>query len=184
MDDQAILALYQARDEAAIAETQHAYANYLYAIAIRILDSREDAEEIVNDTYLKLWNTIPPSTPSHLSAYAGTVCRQLSLNRYRDTHTKKRGGGLPPLLLDELNGCLSPTHDTLVDEIWLCDALNRFLGGLSKQARIVFMRRYWYFCSIEEIATSCSMSKSGVKMQLLRTRNALRDYLRKEGMDL
>ena len=183
MDDREIILLYLARDESAIAETGRKYGGYCHAIAYRILQSHADAEEIVNDTYLKTWNTIPPAEPTALSSYVGMLCRGLSLNRYRADHAKRRGGYSIDVALEELEACLSEEVD-FPDEIALRDALNRFLASLPQQTRIIFLRRYWYFCPIEEIARSLSMGESSVKMQLLRTRNKLKTYLKKEGFDV
>ena len=102
MDDAKIIALYEARDEKAIAETQQKYGGYCRYIAERILASKQDAEECVNDAYHKAWNTIPPQKPESLASYIGMLTRQLSFNRYKENHRQKRGGGEVVLALDEI----------------------------------------------------------------------------------
>ena len=183
MDDAKIIALYEARDEAAIAETQKKYDGYCHYIAERILPSREDAEECVNDAYHKAWNTIPPQKPESLASYIGMLTRQLSLNRYKLNHRKKRGEGTLPLILDELAECVGDGGDMpTADDLALRDALDRFLRALPQRTRMVFLRRYWYFDSVAAIARRYGFGQSKVKMMLHRTRQSLRDYLEKEGI--
>lgn len=113
MDDKQIVDLYWARSETAIEETEKKYGRYCHYIAYQILYNDEDAKEIVNDTYLKTWNTVPPQRPDPLKPYVGTISRQLSLNRYEAQNTQKRGGQVP-LVLDELSECI-PDNDSGAD---------------------------------------------------------------------
>lgn len=185
MDDTQIVALYLARDESAIEQTKRKYDGYCRYIAERILPSREDAEECVNDAYLKAWNTIPPQQPQTLSSYIGMLTRQLSLNRYKENHRQKRGGGEVALLLDELAECIADrSAGNVADDVMLRDALDRFLGGLKQRDRIVFMRRYWYADTPEHIAKELSMTEQSVNVLLFRTRKKLKQFLEKEGIYL
>ncbi len=181
MEDRDILDLFEKRDENAIAETARRYERYCRAIAYRILGDGTDADEIVNDTYLKTWNTIPPHRPDSLKSYLGMICRQLSYDRYDRTTAAKRGDGRMPLIFEELSECLPDgTADEIVDRIALRDALNRFLGSLSPKTRKVFLLRYWYVMSVAEIGERCGMKDGSVRMQLLRTRKQLKRFLKKE----
>ena len=185
MDDAKIIALYEARDEAAIAETQKKYDGYCHYIAERILPSREDAEECVNDAYHKAWNTIPPNNPEKLSVYLGMISRQTAINRYKAKNRDKRGGGRMEAVLDELTFCLHDKNEhDIVDRIHLGNVLNAFLTDISKKNRVIFLRRYWYMDSIENISRVMGMTKSGVKMSLLRSRAKLKKYLKEEGIDV
>ncbi len=184
MEDRQIVELYWARSEVAIAETQRKYGRYCHYIAYGILTSDADAEEVVNDTYLKLWTTIPPKRPEPLKPYVGTVCRRLALNEYERRHAQKRGGQLP-LVLEELSECLSDgDREDIGESVALTDAMNRFLRELPTKARNIFVRRYWYTATIEEIAADCGMKEGTVAMLLLRTRRKLKKHLEKEGFDL
>ena len=181
MDDAKIIALYEARDEAAIAETEKKYGGYCHYIAGRILNSREDAEECVNDAYHKAWNTIPPQKPESLASYIGMLTRQLSLNRYKLNHRKKRGEGTLPLILDELAECVGDGGDMpTADDLALRDALDRFLGGLPQRTRMVFLRRYWYADEVSTIAADYGLSEGHVGVLLYRTRKKLKEFLEKE----
>ncbi len=185
MDDKQILDLYFARSESAVCETERKYGSYCYAIAYRILENDQDAKEIVNDTLLKAWNTIPPKRPDSLKPYVGMISRQLSLDRYEQYHAQKRGGRVA-LVLDELAECI-PSGDNGEDvgeSVALRDALNKFVWSLSDRAQIVFVRRYWYSCSISEIARDLRMKESSVTVLLLRTRKKLKEFLKKEGFDV
>jgi len=179
MDDKTIIRLYFERSESAIEETSKKYGAYCYSIAYRILDNKEDSEECVNDGYLALWNSIPPSRPHSLPAYIARVIRNLSLNRQKSKRAKKRGGGEYEVVLEEVEYMLNDSDDVL-DSIVLKDTLDRFLSGLRKRQRIIFMQRYWYMASIEDIAKEFSISEANVKMILSRTRNELREFLKKE----
>ena len=182
MKDEQILDLYWARSENAIIETEKKYGRYCYAIAYQILYDDEDVKEILNDTYLKMWNTIPPQRPSVLKSYVGMISRQLALNFYEKQHTQKRGGQIP-LVLEELAECIPDKKSSadLGDHMALSDALSRFLWALPQKTRNIFVRRYWYMSSIAEIAEDFSMKESNVTMHLLRTRKKLEKFLIKEG---
>ncbi|WP_310601512.1 RNA polymerase sigma factor [Anaerosporobacter sp.] len=186
MDDGQIIDLYWARSETALTETASKYNNYCHAIAYSILHNHEDSEECVNDTYMRAWDAIPPQRPNCLSAFLGKITRNLSLNRYEKYNAKKRGSGQIPLALDELQDCIPATDsvEQTIEESALIDIFNLFLSSLPTDTRKVFMRRYWYFSSIKEIAKEYRFSESKVKMMLLRARNELKEILEKEGVTL
>lgn len=186
MDDHSIIDLYWTRCESAIAQTAEKYGRYCHAIAYRILGSHEDSEECVNDTFIKAWNTIPPERPEHLDAFLGTITRNLSLDRYRKNTAGKRSNGHTLLVLEELQDCIPDGHsgNHLDDALVLADVLNRFLSSLPSQTRRIFLRRYWYFCSVKEIAAEDHITEGKVKMLLLRTRRKLKQDLEKEGVFL
>lgn len=182
MDDRAIIELYNKRDENAIGETQKKYGRYCHYIAYSILHSDEDSEECVNDTYMKVWNSIPPRSPERFSAFIGKITRNTALDRYAQNRAQKRDAGVE-LALDELSECISDSADEeMTEELILKDAINRFLASLPKRTRIIFMRRYFYLLSIKEIAEGLGISESNVKVTLLRTREKMREYLEKEGI--
>ena len=186
MNDDKILALYLERSEQAIQETEKAYGRYCHYIAYSILRCDEDAEEIVSDTWLKAWQNIPPQKPHPLKGFLGQITRRLSINRLEIMTAQKRGGNQYTLALDELAECVpsEARSDDIPNAAALTDTLNRFLRGLSLDARRVFIRRYWYASSVSEISKDFSMSESKVKSLLHRTREKLRTTLEKEGYDL
>lgn len=186
MGDEQIVDLYWARSENAILETANRYGKYCHYIAYNILYNDEDSEECVNDTYLKAWNIIPPQRPNKLSTFLGKITRNLALDRYKYNNREKRGGGQIPLVIDELAECISATDETYhtVDNMVLVDCFNHFLAALPTETRKIFMRRYWYFSSIKEIAADFSIGESNVKMILLRARKELKQVLEKEGFEL
>ena len=184
MDDSKIIALYMARSEQAISETSEKYGGYCYSIAYRILQSREDAQECVNDTYLRAWNAIPPNHPKQLQTYLGKITRNLALNRWQMLSAQKRDAGQTVQILDELLECLPAGEDTALDKLLLKDVLDRFLGTLPVQTRKMFVRRYWYMSPVKEIAEEYGLSESKVTVTLFRTRKKLKSVLEKEGIDL
>ena len=185
MEDKQIVELYWARSESAISETANKYGRYCHYIAYQILTNDEDAKEVVNDTYLKAWNTSPPQRPDPLKPYVGTISRQLALNVYKEQHTQKRGGQVP-LVLDELSDCIPnpENHENIGESIALSEALSRFLRALPQKTRNIFIRRYFYMSPVAEIARDFSMKESNVTMHLLRTRRKLEQFLKKEGFDV
>ncbi len=183
MQDDKIVELYWRKDEAAIKETQEKYDRYLYKIAYNILADREDSKESVNDTYLGAWNSMPPHKPVTLSTYLGKLTRRISIDVFRRKNREKRKGSQYAMSLAELEECIS-TGDTTVEAVdakVLGEALNKFLQGVSEEARYAFIGRYYFMDSMKEVATYCGMSESGAKSLLYRTRQELKEYLEKEG---
>jgi RNA polymerase sigma-70 factor (ECF subfamily) len=179
MTDEMILDLYWERSEAAISETSKKYGRYCYSIAYNILHNNEDSEECTSDTYMKVWESVPPNRPTVFRAFLGKITRNLSLNKYKEQRTIKRGGGEIPLLLSELNDSV-PSSSSVEDELEmkeLVNAINDFLSTMDVINRSVFLRRYFYVDSIEKIAKHFKMSESKIKSMLLRTRKSLKAYL-------
>lgn len=186
MDDQMIVDLFWRRSSDAIAETAKKYGSYCYRIAYHILANTEDSEECVNDTYLKVWDSIPPARPNRFSAFIGKITRNLAINRYAYLTAEKRGGSQIPLALEELSGCI-PDHRTpalVLEEKELGKMINQFLGGLTPEARRIFLQRYWNLMSVKDIAQLYGITESKAKMSLMRTRSKLKCYLEKEGVEV
>lgn len=181
MNDRIIIDLYWQRSEEAISHTAAKYGTYCRSIAWNILSDSEDTEECVNDTYLRAWNTMPPQRPGKLQTFLGKITRNLSLDRWRRNHAQKRYCGVLSAL-EELDTCIPDSGGSLCEDLAIRDALNGFLRGLKPEHRKIFLRRYWYFSSVKEIAEDFSISKSKVKMLLLRTREKLKVYLESEGI--
>lgn len=176
-----IIPLNQVIANIAITETAKKYGRYCHTIAYHILQNKEDSEECVNDTYMKAWDIIPPRHPEKLRAFLGKLTRNLSLHIYEKYHTDKRGAGRTALVPEELQNCI-PAPDNAakaIDDMALKEILNRFLAGLPTQSRTMFLRRYWYFDTVKEIAAVFGVSESKVKMSLLRSRGRLKQLLEK-----
>lgn len=184
MTDESIVDLYFSRSESAIAETERAYGRYLSAVARGILGSDADAEEIVNDTYLKAWNAIPPERPHTLKRFLAGITRQLSINRLEQRTAEKRGGGQYVLVLDELAECIPDRASDPIDRVALETALNAFLRSLSPEMRRVFIRRYYRLTPVARIAKDLAISESKVKSILMRARSKLKEQLIKEGFEV
>ncbi len=180
MEDKQIIELYLARREEAIAETQTKYGHYCQAIAERILLSFQDAEECVNDTYGKAWNSIPPTIPNCLRTFLGTITRRLAIDRYHYNTAVKRNDNMT-LALEELGDCISGEIKE-AENSGLGEILNEFLAKLPKKKRMLFVRRYWYLYSIKELSKMMGMSENNVKVTLLRLRIQLREHLAEEGI--
>ena len=185
MEDARIIQLYWERSEDAISETRSKYGRYCHSIAYNILYSDEDAAECVNDTYSRMWSSIPPQKPAKLSSFIGKITRNIALDRYDAQRAQKRCGGVE-LALEEIAECVpdSSGEANVSDEYALKEAINAFLRGLPQRTRIIFMRRYWYFCSIEEIARDLEMSESNVKVTLMRTREKFKAHLTGRGISI
>ena len=184
MEDSAIIALFWAREERALEETDRKYGSYCWTIAHNILRSREDTEECVNDTWLRAWYAMPPQQPAILSSFLGCITRNLALDRYKGDRTGKRGGGRLAVALEELEDCLSGSEsvEQAVAGAELSRAIDRFLRTLPEKDCYIFLRRYWYMDTTLEIAHRYKMAEGTVKSTLHRTRRKLKDYLEKEGI--
>ena len=184
MDDAQIIELYFKRSEQALSETAAKYGRLCSGIAYSIIGSREDAEECVNDTYLNIWNCVPPKRPNNFRAFICKITRNLSLTRVKYYSAKKRTPeGV--ISFSELEGTLADRAPFFEDDgEELGRAMSDFLRTQSADARNVFMRRYWFLESIEEISERYSFSQSKVKSLLFRTRERLKKYLEKEGIDI
>jgi len=178
MEDKEIIGLYFARSEQAIEESVKKYGGYCRTIAGRILPNAADAEECVSDTWLRAWGSIPPNRPGRLGAFLGRITRNLALDRLR---AEKRQCPIR----EELDECLTAGDPTagMVDRVVLTAALDRFLAGLPPKKRKLFLQRYWYFSTVEELARSFGMTESSVKMTLLRLRRELKTLLQQEGIE-
>lgn len=182
MEDSKILDLFWARNEEAIRETDAAYGRKLLSIAKRILQDRQDAEESLNDTYLKAWKVIPPHRPKYFFAFLASICRHLSLNRLDWNLAAKRHGDVVSLS-QEMELCIPDTsREREIEAKELGRVLDSFLDTLPKDSRVIFLRRYWYVDTIAEIAQRYGMSESKVKMQISRTKEKLYKYMEKEGI--
>ena len=180
--DQEILDLYWNRQEDAIAQTQHRYGQRLQYLAQQILGNPEDAQECVNDTLLAAWNPIPPKRPQFLFSYLAKVCRNFALGKLDWLNAAKRKAQIVELT-QELQNCIpDPAAQQHLEGEELGQLLNRFLTGLSRDNRVIFLRRYFYMESVREIAAFCGISESKVKTQLHRTRMKLFAYLQQEGI--
>jgi RNA polymerase sigma-70 factor (ECF subfamily) len=183
--DDEIVKLYWDRSETAVSATAAKYSKYCLYVASNILHNDKDAEECVNDAYLRAWDAIPPARPAKLSAFLGKITRNLAFNRLEKQRAQKRNFGQILASLTELEECLPDTTATmekLDDSQMITRTLNVFLEGLSIMPRKVFVRRYWYLSSIDEIAQDYSLSVSNVKSILFRTRKELKKELEKEGI--
>ncbi len=180
MEDLQIIELFWQRDKEAIRALEHSYASLLRQIAQNITTSPEDAEECVNDTYFRLWNTIPPERPNSLRNYAAKITRNLAIDKFRMNHSKSRDCEIT-LIMEELDDVFG-TNDSQYDLVELKEIINTFLGKLDEKNRILFIRRYWQAESIKELAEQFHMKESAVKMRLSRTREKFRKYLEKEAV--
>ncbi len=183
-EDSRIVELFLERDQNAIAHTERKYKPLCFRIAFNILGSREDSDECVNDALLGAWNSIPPNRPQNLKAFICKIARNISLTRLKHNTRQKRNTDLE-CSLDELAEILPDERlspDSSDEDIGA--AIDAFLDTLDKTTREVFLRKYWFFDKVSDITERFGFSESKINNILYRTRNKLRDYLKKEGIYL
>ncbi len=184
MEDKEIIQLYLLRDERAVSETALAYGNQLFWVAMRILENYEDSEECQNDTYMKAWDTIPPVIPSYFYAYLAKICRSCALNMLDYKKAKKRRMQIVELTR-EMEECIPDrSKDFQMTETELGEMISQFLIRQPQDARIIFIRRYWYGEPTRTIAKKYKLSDAAVRKSLQRTRTRLKAYLEQEGRNL
>jgi len=181
MEDQKIIKLLWQRAESAIAALSAKFGKRLMSIAMNILGVRQDAEETVNDTYLAVWNTVPPRQPDPLAGYVYTTGRNISLDRLKYNTAEKRDSRYD-VSIDELANCIpAPALEESVEARELGLAINRFLETVSAHNRALFLRRYWFGDSVQEIAKDLGLRENAASVRLGRLRMQLREHLMKEG---
>ncbi len=175
--DREIIELYFARDERAISETERTYGRACLRVSMGILESYSDAEECVNDTYLRTWETIPPARPASLLTYLCRIVRNLSIDRLRSMNASKRSRGMT-VSFEELEECI-PMRENAAGE--LAEVLSAFLRGESERDRALFLGRYWYAIPVKTLAVEWDMSPTAVSLRLGRIRGRLKAYLEERG---
>lgn len=183
MEDKQILELLWNRIESAIDALAKKFGKRLLYTAMNILGNPQDAEESVNDTYMALWNAIPPERPDPLAGYVHRTGRNVALKKYRYLTAQKRSTQYE-VSLEELSDIFpSPSIEELLDARELGRAIDRFLDTISKENRILFLRRYWFGDSVKHLSKATGMSENTVSVRLSRLRNQLKTYLvEKEGI--
>ena len=180
--DDEIIELYWKRDPKAIEETQTHYGEKLGRLSFGILENREDAQECVNDTYLRTWNSIPPTRPQFLFAYLAKICRFLCFDVLDHKNAQKRSA-LVVELTHEMQQCIPDSrNEDKVQGEQIGQNITAFLRTQSKQDRLLFMKRYWYGVSIKDLAQQMQISESSAKVRLHRIRGRLKKYLESEGI--
>ncbi len=184
MEDLEIIDLFWKRDQQAVSAVCEKYAGYCRRIAGNILGSDEDTEECLNDTWFAAWENIPPERPEHLAAYLGRIARNAALKKVRDAGRAKRGGDCGTVPFDELEDHLldGTNVEEQAEANELAAAVNRFLEKLKPEQRKIFVRRFWYGDSIDDLAVAFGATQSKIKMTLLRSKKALKDLLVAEGL--
>lgn len=182
MEDEAIIALYVDRDERAIGETRTKYGRLIRSVAARLLPTDEDREECENDSYLALWNTIPPARPCPFVAYISRITRNIAISARRRMSADKRQGDPYAASLDELAEVISaPAIEEQFSAAELGRAIDRFLAEAGKDNRVLFLRRYYFGESVGELAAEMRMNENAVSARISRMRKQLSAYLIKEG---
>lgn len=183
MDDEKIVEQYLCRSETAISDTAEKYGALCYSVAYGILGNREDAEECVNDTYLRAWNSIPPDTPDHLGAYISKITRNLAVDRHRRNSADKRSKNATSAFEELADSIPDGDCELLSDRLALRDAMNRFLASLTPRERIIFMRRYFHADATKDIAKKLTTTDTSVRVTLSKLRRRLKKFLSKEGIE-
>jgi len=185
LDDRKIIELFYERSEQAIMELSSKYGSVCTKVAYNILNNKQDAEECVNDAYLGVWNTIPPQNPNPLVSYVCRIVRNLAIKKYYSKTAAKRNSTYD-VALDELENCFPATGsvEEALDAKELARNIDAFLETLSQENRIMFVRRYWYSDSIDDLASLFGVSNHNISVRLSRTREKLKKYLLQKGIML
>lgn len=186
MEDEKIIVLFQSRDEMSVTELSRKYGSLFKKIAQNILGDFTAAEECVNDTYMRVWETIPPARPKSLCAFSAAITRNLALSRLRMSRTMKRGGGVEEMSFEELDDFVSGSSsiENETERRELIGEINAFLYNLPEKQRQIFIRRYWGCVSVSELSKRFGISENNVTVTLMRVRKKLKTYLTKRGFEV
>ena len=186
MEDEQIVDLFLQRKDSAINALKNKYDRFCYSIIMKIVPDQRDIDECLNDLYLRIWNSIPPDHPNCLPAYLAKITRNIALDKYSYNTAKMRNSDLTTAFseLEPFLGEQESSLENFADAQDFKDFINRFLRKQPKEARVFFVRRYWYGDSIKEIAAAYKVSEEKVKTSLFRTRNKLKSAMIKEGISL
>jgi len=184
IEDPTILNLFFTRDEGALTATKQKYGRSLHKVAYNVLLDNHDAEECVNDTLHRAWEAIPPKRPEFLGAYLSKITRNLSLKRWRAASAQKRGGSQADLMLSELADTIpqSQTVEGSFEYTQTVQAINDCLRGMEANNRVVFVRRYFFGDSVQDLCRQFKSSESKIKSILYRARQKLKIHLEREGV--
>lgn len=177
-----IIELFTSRSKEAVSALSKKYEKLCRSISYNILRNKEDAEECVNDTYLKVWDSIPPAKPDNLTAYVCRIARNISLDKLR-YNLRSRRNGSTDALLSELSECI-PSMDNVEESAddTLKNAITDFLDGLSDRDRNIFVRRYFFCDDVKSISKRLGVTETNVTTILNRTRNNLKKFLTDNGI--
>lgn len=183
MDDEKITALFWERSQEALVLVNRKYGGILRSAALNILKDPRDAEEVVSDTYMKLWDSIPPQRPRQLLAYAAKINRNGALMALRQKHRQKRDDR-GAVLYSELDECLASSGNVTehMEAKELAELINGYLRTLGEDSRRLFLRRYFLMEDLDKLAKDMGQTKKVLSSRLYRIRQGLRDYLKKEGI--
>lgn len=183
MDDRTIVDMLFDRSETALRQISQKYQKTLFGISYNILKNHEDAEECVNDTYLGVWNAIPPARPQSLLAYVCRMVRNISLTKYHSLNAQKRNPS-NTVSLEEVGDYLS--DDGFGNRDFEQHELKRlfedFLHGLRKENRYIFIRRYWYMDDVSAISKALGLSDAAVYLRIDRMKKQLKEFLKQKGV--
>lgn len=183
IDDEKIIEMFFERSEQGIRELDNKYGAVCHSLSYNIVNSRQDAEECVNDAYLGVWNTIPPTRPNPLLSYIAKIVRNISLKSYWRKEADKRSGQYT-IALQEIEGCIADSK-TVEDEIEareLARIIENFLDTLTVENRVIFMRRYWFAESYKDIAEFVGLTEKNISVRLTRIREKMKKYLIERGV--
>ena len=176
--DTAIIDLYRQRSEQAVYLTHQRYGGLCTRVAQNILGNPADAEECVNDAYLKVWQSIPPARPTSLQAFLLRITRNLALDRLRTRRRQKRDEGFT-VMLSELGDCIPAPEETNAEE--LLDHIKAFLAEADETDRKLFVGRYFHAYGVQRMAEAYGLTPNAVSLRLHKTRERLRAYLQERG---
>ncbi len=182
LEDEKIVDLLYVHDESGLEETKNKYESLLSSLAIGIVRNQDDSSECVNDTYLKIWNVIPPNKPQFYKAFICKIVRQISIDKYRYNHRKARNSD-NVVMLSDLDYEISDNSsiEDQVSERQLINKINDFIGNLDIESQVLFVRKYFLFEETKSLSERFDINESNINVKLFRIKTKLRNYLEKEG---
>lgn len=183
MNDDKLIKLIKTNPSKGLSKAIELYGPLVKTIVVRIIgyEHKQDVEECVSDVFVELWKSIDKfdSDKGLLKNYIISITRHVGINTFNRKIIKHE---LIPLEEDDLELELDLTNE--VSNTINKNIIKETLEDLPQPDKDIFIRRYYLFESVKEIASSLNLNPKAVENKLYRGKKKLKDTLVNKGIIL